>query len=212
MISFFSFLLFSLLSVSAFGLENPSMKISGGVSLVNVISASESVLVAQAGLESFWEELRLSSGLKYLRTVMMANSVGALAVTNINVGYLIQPGKVRTDDFYGVGIDYQIGGFNFGQIPMIGARLFGGGSFSISDGPPYIWEASIAGAYHANTSLHEIQNTWRCDVSVGRTLFDNVLAIVGFDYRDFSYRSVQTTGGYTSLSLLALSVGLGMTY
>lgn len=177
---------------------------------MNVISANESVMFAGAGLDSTWKESRLSAGLKYLRTIMMGNSVGAFSVTNVNVGYLINAGELN---YYGAGVDYQIGGFNFGQIPMIGARFFGGGTFTFSDGAhSNIWEASVSGAYGANTSVYEIQDTWRADMSLGRTVFDNVLAVLGLDYRNFSYRAIGTTGGYTSLSLLAMSIGLGMTY
>ncbi|OQW48604.1 MAG: hypothetical protein A4S09_04185 [Proteobacteria bacterium SG_bin7] len=200
-----------MVSTRILAFESPQMKISSGVSLVSVISAKESVMFAGAALESVWKEARLNTGLKYLRTVMMGNSVGTFSVTNVNLGYLISAGKTSADRYFGIGVDYQIGGFNFGQIPMVGARLFAGGAFLVSESS-YFWESSISGAYSAVASVYEIQNNWRCDASLGTTIFDNVLAIVGLDYRDFSYRTPETTGGYSSMSLLALSIGLGLTY
>lgn len=183
------------------------MQIAGGISLVNVISGKESIMFANADLKSHWQETRLVAGLKYLRTIMMGTSIGAFSATNVNVGYQILPGKLHSELTYGVGIDYQVGGFNFGQIPMLGAILFAGGSLGT-----YWWDVSASGAYGANSSTYEIQNNWRCDGTIGRTIYDNVMAVVGLDYRDFVYRTVGTTGGYSSLSLLALSLGLGISY
>lgn len=189
--------------------SKPRMEINAGASAVTVERSGETMAFATAGLEFRSEENPWTVGLHYFRSLVVSASAGSLAFTNIRGGYLLKRGEWRKDFLWGVAADYQIGGFNFGQIPMLGVSLFSSGLTGFKD---WWWEAQFAGLYTSLNNIYEVTDTWRADAAVGRSIATNAFLFLSYDYRSFTYHFNGTSGGFSQLSLSSLALGLGLTY
>ncbi len=177
--------------------------------MVGVESSQETVMFATASLGAHWDEKRFVSGFNYIRSLMIGASIGSFSATNIKAGYLVSPGKWRKDFAAGLGVDYQIGGFNFGQIPMLGVLIFAQKPTEFYD---FFAEIDVAGLYTSTNSVYEIKNNFRAEAKLSRFILPNVIFSLGFEWRDFIYRVRDTSGGYSQLTLSALALGLGISY